>query len=137
MLKKQVMLCFFVSISISLLTQRTFAIALRDKRNVQEPIPTIEAHWDWIKTTKLPAPIVRFGRSVPKIKTTKNNSIKQSKFFEKTDDDTNFTKIYNVIAERRPSVLDTPRVRFGRSVPETKTAKKSTSVARAPIIRFG
>ena len=35
-----------------------------------------------------------------------NNSIKQSKIFEKTEDSTNFTKIYNVIAERRASVLD-------------------------------
>ena len=35
-----------------------------------------------------------------------NNSVKQSKIFEKTDDSTNFTKIYNVIAERRASVLD-------------------------------
>ena len=35
-----------------------------------------------------------------------NNSVKQSKIFEKTNDSTNFTKIYNVIAERRASVLD-------------------------------
>ena len=35
-----------------------------------------------------------------------NNSVKRSKNFEKTEDDTNFTKIYNVIAERRPSILD-------------------------------
>ena len=35
-----------------------------------------------------------------------NNSIKQSKIFEKTDDSTSFTHIYNVIAERRASVLD-------------------------------
>ena len=34
-----------------------------------------------------------------------NNSVKRSKNFEKTED-TNFTKIYNVIAERRPSILD-------------------------------
>ena len=35
-----------------------------------------------------------------------NNSVKQSKIFEKTDDSTSFTHIYNVIAERRASVLD-------------------------------
>ena len=73
MLKKQVMLCGFISISITigLVTQSTFSIAIRDKRNVQqEPIPTIEARWNWMNqksapVTKAPAPRVRFGRSVP------------------------------------------------------------------------
>ena len=132
MLTKQVMLCGFVCITICLVTQSTFAIALRygsctselllkvsfidvikwivgyfqfrqnspnfflqftfglqftfscnslvhdltlrEKRNIQEPIPTIEARWNWIikpPATKAPAPRVRFGRSVPKNKTGK------------------------------------------------------------------
>ena len=36
-----------------------------------------------------------------------NNSVKPNKNFENlTDDDTKITKIHNVIAERRPSILD-------------------------------
>ena len=57
MLKKQVMLCGFVSISITigLVTQSTFSIAIRDKRNVQqEPIPTIEARWNWMNQKSAP-----------------------------------------------------------------------------------